>query len=51
MELEKDYSTSKQTFEKIVSDHISTSNKQFGNSRIELKDIFLIVIIVSLSLL
>lgn len=51
MELGKDFSTSKQTSEEIVIDHTDTSNKQFDKSRIDLKDIFPIVIIASLSLL
>lgn len=50
VELEKDFSTSKETSKEIVSDHIGTSDKQFDKSRIDLKDIFLIVIIACLSL-
>ena len=49
VELEKDFSTSKETSKEIVSDHIGTSDKQFDKSRIDLKDIFLIVIIACLS--
>ena len=50
VELEKDFSTSKETSKEIVSDCIGTSDKQFDKSRIDLKDIFLIVIIACLSL-
>lgn len=50
MQLEKDFSTSKETSKEIVSDHIGTSDKQFDKSRIDLKDVFLIVIIACLSL-
>lgn len=51
MELGKDFSTSKGTSEEITHEHIGVLNKQFNKSRIDLKGIFLIVIIASLSLL
>lgn len=51
MELGTYYSTGKRISEEIINYHIGTSNKQLDNTMIHLKDIFLIVIIVSLSLL